>query len=376
MNRRIYLDNNATTFLDPRVKEAVVHHLEATQGNPSSIHSYGQEARAILIKARKQIADYLAVSPNEIIFTSSGTEALNMILRGVFGIHSQGHLITASTEHASVYATAKAIVNEECSVTFLDPGLWGAVTPEAVQKAIKPTTRLIALMAVNNETGVKTDIEVIAALAQENKIPFLVDGVGLLGKESFEIPPGVSAMCFSGHKLHAPKGIGFAFVRNTLKLDPLIIGGEQEFGKRGGTENLPGIVGLATAVSILQTELPAASKKMQDLRDRLEHKLLARLEGVAVNGLGPRVANTVNLSFECIEGETLLAMLDMEGVAVSHGSACASGALEPSRVLLNMGISRAKASTSIRISLSRFTTEDEIEEAVEIISSAVTKLRK
>lgn len=375
MNQRIYLDNNATTFLDPRVKETVVYHLEATQGNPSSIHSYGQEARRILSQSRRQIADYLGVKSNEIIFTSSGTEALNMILRGVFDRHPQGHLITSSAEHACVYATAKTMESEGCTVSFLAPGLWGAVTPEAVQKAITPATRLIALMAVNNETGVKTDIQRIAALAQEAKIPFLVDGVGLMGKEVFEIPAGVSAMCFSGHKFHAPKGIGFAYLCSTLRIDPLIIGGEQEFAKRGGTENLPGIAGLAAAISLLQSELPQASNKMLRLRDKLEQELSQRLKGVSVNGLGPRVVNTVNLSFEGIEGETLLAMLDMEGVAVSHGSACASGALEPSRILLNMGMPRVKAATAIRISLSRFTTEDDIDAAIGIISRLVTKLQ-
>jgi cysteine desulfurase len=230
-------------------------------------------------------------------------------------------------------------------------------------------------MAVNNETGVKTDIEAIAAIAQEHKIPFFVDAVALMGKEEFRIPTGVSAMAFSGHKFHAPKGIGFLMVRSSLKLAPLLIGGDQEYGKRAGTENLSGITGMATAIEILRTELPSASKRMEELRNKFEHELMQRLPDVSINGQGPRVVNTSNLAFQGVEGETLLTALDLAGIAVSHGSACASGALEPSRILLNMGCSKEVAASSIRFSLSRFTTQQEIEFCIEAIVKVVLKLR-
>ena len=267
---------------------------------------------AVTTKARRNfIASYLSVKPAELIFTSSGTEALNMLLRGV----KPGHILTSVAEHAAVYTTLK----QRDNVTFLPTGLQGAVSPDAVKAAIQPDTRLIVLMAVNNETGVKTDIEAIAAIAESAGIPFIVDGVALLGKEPFSIPKGVSAMCFSGHKLHAPKGIGFAFVRSTLKLSPFIIGGEQEFGRRGGTENLPGIVALAEAVRLLQEELPTASLRMETLRNLLEQNLLTHLPDSVIHGAAsPRVVNTLNIAFPGIDGESLLTALDLEGLAVSH----------------------------------------------------------
>jgi len=362
MDPRIYLDNNATTFLDPRVKEAMIQSL-LLQGNPSSVHSYGQEAKAALNRSRRTIADYLGVKPSEILFTSGGTEGLNMLLRG----YPRGHIVTSSVEHACVYETIKALG----PATFIQPGLRGAPRPEEVEKAITSHTTLIATMAVNNETGVKTDIAGIASLAKQRKIPFVVDAVCWLGKEPIEIPPGVTAMAFSGHKFHAPKGVGFVYIRSSSAVDSLLLGGVQEYGKRGGTENLPGIVGMAEAIRCLDD---SSTQRMQFLRDKLETKLLS-LGDVTVNGQAPRVCNTSNLSFKGVEGETLLTKLDLAGIAVSHGSACSSGALEPSRILLNMGIPREEAASSIRISLSRFTTEEEIDRACEAISTLVRSSR-
>lgn len=376
MKKRIYLDNNASTVLDPRVLHVVVDDLESNYGNPSSSHSFGQISRNRLTKARSTIANILQVKPNELIFTSGGTEALNMVLRSFLEENpGKGHVITSSAEHSSVYSTLKSLENIGCSVTFLSPGLWGAVTVDAIKAALRPDTRLIALMSVNNETGVKTDIESIAALAKERSIFFLVDAVAHLGKEPLIIHPGISAMCFSGHKVHAPKGIGLAFVRSIFKLPPFLTGGFQEYGHRGGTENMSGIVGLAEAIRVLPLELPDACQRMESLRDRLEQGIQANIPDVKVNGQGPRIANTTNLSFAAIEGEMLATSLDMEGVAVSHGSACASGALEPSRILLNMGISSALARSSLRFSLSRFTTEEEVEASIEIVTRVIHRLR-
>lgn len=375
MNPRIYLDNNAGTLVDPRIIAPLMHHLQNIPGNPSSVHSYGQEARAILTTARSTLADYLKAKSTEIVFTSSGTEALNMVIRGILADHPRGHLITSTVEHSAVDTTVKSLVARGCQATYLEPGLWGAVKPEAVKAAIRPDTRLIVLMAVNNETGIKTEIEPIAKIAKEAGIPFLVDAVSWLGKEPVFIPEGVSAMCFSGYKFHAPKGIGFAYIRNTLKLTPLITGGDQEFGRRGGTENLAGILGVAEAIRLLDRELPEATQRMAKFRDKLERGLMQHLPGVSINGEGPRICNTSNLAFDGIEGETLLTKLDLEGIAVSHGSACSSGALEPSRILLNMGIPRQLAHSSIRFSLSRFTTEAEIDRTLEVVTRLVTRLK-
>lgn len=371
--RNIYLDNNATTLLDPRVVAVLQHHLEHEYGNPSSLHTFGQAARGELNKARRTIAALLCVKPSEILFTSGGSEGANMILHGLASsFKGKGHVISSDLEHPCVYETLKKL---ELDVTFLSPGAWGAVTPDAVQNAMRPDTRLIALMAANNETGVKTDIESLAKIATEARVPLFVDGVALLGKELFAIPEGVSAMCFSGHKIHCPPGIGFVFVRSSLNLPPLHIGGEQEFGKRGGTENLLGVVGLKQAVALLEAEVPTATLRMEQLRNHLEKSLQEQLEGVTINGLGPRLANTSNLSFAGIEGETLLTQLDLHGIAASHGSACASGALEPSRVLRNMGLSKSEAGSSIRFSLSRMTTLEEIERCIDVTAHLVTKLR-
>jgi cysteine desulfurase len=230
-------------------------------------------------------------------------------------------------------------------------------------------------MAVNNETGVKSDIDGIAQIAKEAGIPLLVDGVALMGKESFAIPAGVSAMTFSGHKFHGPKGAGILCLRMRQKLPPLLVGGGQEFGMRAGTENLPAIVGLAAAVDILRAELPEVVKKIAELRDRLEAGILQTCADVVVNGTGPRVCNTTNLAFLGIDGESLLINLDQSGVEVSHGSACASGALEPSRILLNMGIPLDRARSSLRFSLSRFTTQQEVDRCVELVAEHVARLR-
>lgn len=373
MSQKIYLDNNATTALDPKVIQAITSSLTHLVGNPSSVHSFGKEARSGLQQARDEIAAYLKVSSREIVFTSGATEALNLVIRGILD-GEKGHVISSDVEHAAVFSTLKQLESQDISVSFLSTGSYGAVTLEAIKKAYQKETKLIVLMAVNNETGVKTDIDSIAEFAKEKGIHFVVDGVAILGKEEFHIPDGVSSVCFSGHKLHAPKGIGFFVVRRHLKLKPYLTGGDQEFGMRGGTENLLGIIGLREAISLLKTAIPKASQEMKRLRDRLENQLLEKLPHVVVNGLGPRICNTTNLCFPDIDGELLLACLDREGVAVSLGSACASGALEPSRVLLNMGLSIDQASSSIRISLSRFTTEDEIDRTIDIIVKTVKRL--
>ncbi len=375
MEEGIYLDNNASTPIDPRVLNAVVDILENHTGNASSIHSYGRALQKKLVMARDIVARYLGVKPKEIFFNSGGTEGMNTILKMYFDENPRGHIITSDLEHPCVFNTVKFLESKGLSVTYLSPGKYGAPTPEDVEDAIQPNTSLIALMAANNETGVITNIDGVAAVAMKHEIPFLVDAIALVGKKEFTIPEGVTALCLSGHKVHAPKGVGVTFVRRRTKFSPLLIGGGHEQGRRAGTENISGIVGFGKAIELLDTELPESTERMTQLRDKFESELLRQLSGISINGEGPRTCNTSNIAFSGVEGETLLANLDMQGLAVSHGSACSSGALEPSRVLLNMGISRELAMSSIRFSLSRMTTEAEIDRAIAIVVSVVERLR-
>jgi cysteine desulfurase len=372
---RIYLDNNATTGVDPRVLEAMLPELSPTPNNPSSLHYFGQEARNRLQGARDQIASFLKVKSHEILFTSSGTEAMNLLLKGSLPHQISGHAISSNIEHSSLHNTLLDLEKKGMNITFLEAGLSGCVTPEQIQQAIRPETHYIALSAVNSETGVRIDLDQIAAVALKASIPLLIDSVALLGKELFHIPPGVSGMAFSGHKIHGPKGTGFVFVRSSHKLLPQITGGGQEYSLRSGTENLPGIMGMAKAVELLRTELPTATHRMARLRDRLEEGLKNKAVPIVVNGTAPRICNTTNLSFPEITGEDLLIALDMAGIAVSHGSACSSGSLEPSRILTSMGLPYANAKSALRFSLSRNTTEEEIDQAIDIISTIANRLR-
>jgi cysteine desulfurase len=376
MSDGIYFDNNATTFLDPDVRKIMIEILNEDIANPSSAHTPGRKAHAHLNKARREVASFLGVKTSEIVFTSGGTEGLNMVIRGIMRRDTHGHIITSDGEHAAVQNTVKDLERDGYDVTRLSIGKSGAVTAEAVRGAIRDDTKVIALMAVNNETGIKTDIEAVAAVAQEKGIPFIVDAVALMGKELFTIPEGVTALCISGHKFHAPKGVGAVFLRATTKMSAMIFGGEQEYHMRGGTENVVGIIGLGEACRQLRECLPEASERMARLRDMLEEGIATRIPNAVVHkGSGERVVNTTNIAFPGVQGETLLIKLDQEGLAVSHGSACAAGALEPSRVLLNMGIPREEVRSSLRFSLCRMTTEAEVKKAIEIITNVVERVR-
>lgn len=376
MEKKIYLDNNASTPLDPQVLQEMIELLKSYTGNPSSIHSFGRALQQKLVLSRDIIANYLKVRSKEIVFTSGATEGINMLLKGFFREQPRKHIISSNLEHSCVYNTLKFLESQGAEVTYLSPGKYGAAKLDEVKEALRPDTGLIVLMSSNNETGVKTDISEIAFWAQNLKIPFIVDYVSSFGKEPLVLHDGVSAACFSGHKIHGPKGVGFTFIKRNFKLPSFIHGGGHENGLRAGTENISGIVGLATAVSLLSGMLPGCGSHMEKLRDYFEKELLASLPDVFINGEGPRVCNTSNLAFSGVEGEVLLAKLDMEGIAVSHGSACSSGALEPSRILLNMGIPVNLARSSVRFSLNRMTTMEEISKALEIIVKIVNNLRR
>lgn len=368
---KIYLDNNATTQVDPRVAEVVYQELTASPSNPSSVHFFGQKAKKRLLRARETVASFFSLKPQEVIFTSGATESLNLLLRGI----RAEHIVSSDLEHSCVYDTLKDLEKMGTRVTYLATGPYGAVTREQVESHLRPNTGLLVLGAANSETGVKNPIELLAEIALSRGIPFVVDGVAALGKDSFVFHPGITAAGFSGHKFHAPQGVGFALIRSSLKLSPLCTGGGQEYGKRSGTENLPGIVGLAKALELLSQELPERTQRMQSLRDHFEKRLQASLEDVEINGEGARVANTSNLSFLGVDGETLLLHLDQGGVAASHGSACASGALEPSRVLTHMGLAKERVRSAVRFSLSHLTTLEEINRTVELLLSLIPRLR-
>lgn len=369
----MYFDNNATALSDPRITDALMQALEKPLGNPSSHHAYGQSAKAILSESRRQIATYLNVKQSQIIFTSGGSEGAFLSIRGIVKNPSGAHIISSEIEHACVYETLEKLRSQGAKITYLPVGLSGAIDPKDLEAAITPSTTAIVLMAVNNETGIKQDIAAFSAIAERNRIPFIVDGVSYLGKDKVVIPSGVSAMFFSGHKIHALQGVGFVYVKNGTKFEPQITGGSQEFGMRGGTENMLGVISLSKAIHILKEEGESCIRNMTEMRDRLESALL-KLPHVKINGIGPRICNTTNLSFGNKDGESLLIALDQAGIAVSLGSACSSGAIEPSRILLKMGVPLNEARASIRFSLSRLNTMDEIEKAITIIQKIYTHL--
>jgi cysteine desulfurase len=369
---RIYLDNNSTTSLDPRVFKAMLADLSGPPANPSSVHWFGQQARRLLLEARHRAASYFRAKPEEIIFTSGGTESVNLFLRG---LGTKGHVITTAIEHSCIYRTIQSLEAQGLSVSYLPVGLWGAPLPEDLAAAIRPDTRAIALSAANNETGVKIDLEAVASIAHKHGIPLLIDAVAFLGKEPLAIYPGITAIALSGHKFHAPKGIGALFLRSPLKLTPQSTGGAQEYHHRAGTENLSGILGLAEALRILSEDQIPITQHLSDLRLHFEHGLKREIPDIQINGEGPRVSNTSNLAFPGLDGETLLIQLDLAGIAASHGSACASGAMEPSRVLTQMGVPRKIACASLRFSVGRTNTREEIDRAIETISRVVKKLR-
>ena len=374
MHAKIYLDNNATTILAPEAFEAMSQELNAPPSNPSSVHEYGRMAKSRLAKARSSIASYLKAKPTEIVFTSGGTESMNGLIKGYCELVKPGHIITSNIEHSCVQKSLEKLEEKGWRVSYLSASMNGCVSPNQVELAIEPNTHLIVLSAANSETGVKHDIEKIAQIAEKQKIGFIVDAVALLGKSPLTIPKGVTAMGFSAHKFHGPKGIGFCYVKSPTKIKPIIFGGEQEFTLRSGTENLAGIIGLAKAIELIYESPPF--NEMKRLRDYFENELKINSGPLVINGEGERVCNVSNLYFPGIDGETLLIQLDMHGVLASQGSACASGSVEPSKVLLGMGLGTDRAKNSLRFSFSRYTTKENIDRALKIIIALIRQMRE
>src|SRR5436305_1936238 len=375
--RRVYLDNNASTPLLPDVFEAMRPYYLEKYGNASSIHHYGQHARAAVEKARASVAALRDARPAEIVFTSGGTEADNL---GIFGlVRRDDHVITSTIEHSAVMNTCKRLEQMGHDVTYLPVNGRGEVEPEELCKALQPNTRLISIMMANNETGVLQPVEEIGRIAREADIFFHTDAVQAAGKVPIDVQKiGCDALSISGHKIHGPQGTGALFVKRGTLIQPLLYGGNHERQRRAGTENLPGIVGLGKAADIarhwLEHNGPA---EMAAIRDNLENAILNAMDGAGVNGAGAlRVPNTSSIYFDHVEGEALVIALDLKGLSVSSGAACSSGAIEPSHVLLAMGLSHERARGSLRISLGKQTTQDEVDFAVQIVPQTVARLRE
>jgi len=376
---RIYLDNSATTRVDDQVLAGMISAMQANFGNASSIHTFGQEARAAVEEARASLASILGAEAREIIFTSGGTESDNTALWGVFrsGYRSGNHVITSRIEHPAVLLTCKALESAGAEVTYIPVDPSGRIDPQNVKSAIRETTILISVMHANNETGVIQPIEEISAIARERGIVMHTDAVQSVGKIPLSVNVlGVDLLSLSGHKFHAPKGVGVLYARQGTRLTPFLTGGSHERKRRAGTENVPGIIGLGIAGSLASERLPEMSTRVAELRDHLESSIRTRIPGVSVNGRMSRLPNITNLSFAGIEGEAALIALDLEGVAVSTGSACSSGSLEPSHVLAAMGLRPEVVQGSLRFSLSYHTTAEEIDRTIEITAGVVERLRR
>jgi len=380
--RRIYLDNNATTPVLPEVFEAIRPYFTEHFGNASSIHTHGQETRAAVESARESVAALLGCRAAEIIFTSGGTEADNL---AIVGLTKPGdHVITSSIEHHAVLHTCKHLEAIGREVTILPVDGRGQVDPADVQRALRPTTRLISIMMANNETGVLQPVEEIGKIAAEAGVCFHTDAVQAAGKAPIDVNRiGCHALSISGHKFHAPQGVGALYLRKGTHLDPLFYGGSHERSRRAGTENVPGIVGLGKASQLAKDAFDRGDdKKMSALRDRLEQGILAQVEDAVVNGESEknnrvaRVPNTTNIRFEHIEGESLVIALDLKGLAVSAGAACSSGATEGSHVLLAMGLRADQVRSSIRFSLGKQTTDEDIDFALALVSETVARVRE
>lgn len=374
--RRAYLDNNATSPLLPEVFEAMRPYFMEKFGNASSIHQQGQQARAAVEQAREQVAELLNCRPAEIVFTSGGTEGDNLALSGL--VKPDDHVITSSVEHHAVLNTCKRLEAIGCEVTYLPVDGRARVDPDDVRRAIRPQTKLVSIIFANNETGVLQAVDEIGKIAAEADVYFHTDAVQAAGKVPIDVKQtGCDLLTLTAHKMHGPQGAGALYVRKGTLLQPLFYGGRHERSRRAGTENLAGLVGLGKAAEMARLGFSDGSvKRMSALRDRLERTIVETMDQVTVNSAGaPRVPNTTNIVFECLEGEAMVIALDLKGLSVSTGAACSSGAIEPSHVLTAMGLSPDRARASIRFSLGKGNTADDIDFALQLIPEVVTRLR-
>lgn len=376
---RIYLDHAATTPVKPEVLDAMMPYFTQSFGNPSSIYQVAQINKKAIDDAREMIAKHLGANTNEIFFTSGGTEADNWAIKGIVEANKNkgNHIITTKIEHHAVLHTCEYLEKQGFEVTYLDVNEEGVIDLEALKAAIKDTTILISIMYANNEVGTIMPIKEIGAIAKEHGIAFHTDAVQAIGQVRIDVKEqNIDALSLSGHKIYGPKGIGVLYIRRGLRITNLIHGGAQERGRRAGTENVPAIVGIAKAMELAYTDFEAKNERIKGLRDKLMNGILESIPYSKLNGSSTnRLVNNVNIGFEFVEGESLLLLLDMNGVAASSGSACTSGSLDPSHVLLALGLPHEKAHGSLRLTLGEGTTEQEVDYVLEKLPAIVQRMR-
>ncbi len=374
----IYLDNNATTAIDPQVLDAMLPYLREQYGNPSSAYSFGKKVARAIDQAREQVASLVHCDPAEIVFTSCGTESDNSAIQSALLIdRDRKHIVTSKVEHSAILKQAETLARRGYEISWLDVNEHGLLDLTALEQAIRPDTAIVSLMWANNETGVLFPIEEIAAICQRKQTIFHTDAVQAVGKVPIDLGSGaIQFLSLSGHKLHAPKGVGVLYVNRRARFNPFLIGGSQEEKRRGGTHNTASIVGLGKAAELAAQHLAEENTRVKNMRDRFEQEVMARISGIQINGdPDRRLPNTANLAIEGADSEALLMLLDQKGVCCSAGSACTAGALEPSHVLRAMGFSTERARASLRFSFGRFNTEQEVSSAIGILETAVEKVR-
>ena len=377
--QKIYFDHAATTAMNPQVVEAMVPYFTENFGNPSSIYEIARKNKQALDESRDKIAKLLGADPKEIYFTSGGTESDNWAIKGIANAYKEkgNHIITSAIEHHAVLHTCEYLESKGYEVTYLPVNEFGQVDPQDVLKAIKDNTILISIMYANNEIGTIQPIEEIGKIAREKGIVFHTDAVQAVGHIPIDVKKAnVDLLSLSGHKFHGPKGVGVLYIRKGIKIKPLLHGGAQERGRRGGTENVPGIVGLAKALELAVENMEENNKKMIELRDYIIKGISSKIDHVKLNGHPTdRLPNNINFTFDFIEGESLLLLLDMKGIYASSGSACTSGSLDPSHVLLAIGLPHERAHGSLRITLGDENTKEEADYLLEVLPPIVQRLR-
>ena len=378
MNRRVYLDHNASTAVHPEVLEAMLPYFSDQFGNPSSIHGFGREARDGVEAARERVAHFLRVGKDEIVFTSGGTESDNAAVKGIAAARGRGHIVTSAVEHHAVLRSVQALEKGGFEATYVPVDGHGMVDPDDVRRALRPDTIVVSIMHANSEVGTIQPVGAIGRLTREREIPFHVDAVQTFGKLPLDLDAlGIDLLSFSSHKIYGPKGIAGLYIRKGTKMVSVQHGGEHERRRRAGTENVPGIIGLGKAVEVRARDMAAEETRVRALRDRLWAGLERRVPEIRLNGHPTeRLPGTCNVCFRHIESESIVLGLDLKGVAVSAGSACTSGSIEPSHVLVAMGLPLDWAMGAVRCSLGRTTTAEDVDYVLDCVEPLAGKLRE